>query len=106
MRLRTQQLMIELADVLDCLLQLLIIVEPAPNLGDPLAPHAELPRAPASVSHRQNEYLMSLTTRTFGTALAMSDSALQQRTAQQLTRHRQLADKALACIKGPITNHS
>src|ERR1700737_1691300 len=56
--LRTQQLMIELADVLDRLLQLLIIVEPAANLGDPLATHAELLRAPASVTHGQHEHLM------------------------------------------------
>src|SRR6478736_6810949 len=60
MRLRTQEFMVELADVLDRPLQLLIIVEPAADLGDPLATHAELLRAPASVSHGQHEDLMPL----------------------------------------------
>ena len=49
MRLRTQQLMIEFTDILDRPLQLLIIVEPTANLGDALATHAELLRAPAGV---------------------------------------------------------
>src|SRR6516164_2277790 len=92
--------MIELADVLDRLLQLLIIVEPAPNLDDPLAPHAELSRAPACVGHGQNEHPMPLTAGALGTALGVPDSALEQRASQQL------ADKALTCSKGVIANHS
>ena len=79
MWLRTQQLMIELADVLDRPLQLLIIVEPAANLGDPLATHAELLRAPASVSHGQHEHLMPFAARAFRAALGVSDDAVQQR---------------------------
>jgi hypothetical protein len=43
MRLWTQQLMIELADVLDRLLQFLIIFKPAANLGDPLTTHTWCP---------------------------------------------------------------
>lgn len=69
MRLRTQQFVVELADVLDRLLQLLIIVEPAADLGDPLATNAELLRAPASVSHGQHEHLMPFATRAFRAAL-------------------------------------
>src|SRR6516164_1299195 len=105
MRLWPQQLMIELADVLDRLLQLLIIVEPATNLGHPLASHAELLRAPASIGHRQHEDLVPLTTGAFRAASGMSDSALQQRPAQQLAGDRQLADKLVARLKGPIANH-
>jgi hypothetical protein len=61
--------MVELADVLDRPLQLLIIVEPAADLGDPLATHAELLRAPASVSHGQHEDLMPFAARAFRAAL-------------------------------------
>ena len=98
--------MIELADVLDRLLELLIIVEPAPNLDDPLAPHAELSRAPACVGHGQNEHPMPLTAGALGTALGVPDSALEQRAPQQLASEAQFADKALTCSKGVIANHS
>src|SRR6202040_2652579 len=50
-RLRTQQLMIELADVLDRLLQLLIVVEPAANLGDPFSTNA-----PPTIAHCHDEH--------------------------------------------------
>lgn len=106
MRLWTQQFMIELADVLDRLLELLIIVEPAPDFGDPLAPHAELLRAPAGVSHGQDKHLVSLTAGAFRATLGMSDSALQQRAAQQFAGNRQLADKLDARVKGSIANYS
>src|SRR6478672_8647793 len=69
MRLRTQEFMVELANVLDRPLQLLIIVEPAADLGDPLATHAELLRAPASISHGQHEHLMPFAARAFGQPL-------------------------------------
>src|SRR5437764_11380719 len=106
MRLWTQQLMIEFANGLDRLLQLLIIVQPAANLGDPFATHAELPRASTRIGHRQHEHLVSLATRAFRAALGMSNGALQQRATQQLASDRQLADKLLARLKGSISNHS
>src|SRR5262249_16916976 len=40
-RSRAQQVVIELADRLDALLQLLIVGQPAANLFDPFAAHAE-----------------------------------------------------------------
>ena len=63
MRLRTQQIMIELANRLDRLLQILVIAQPATNLDNPLAPHAELPRASTRIGHRQNENPVSFTAR-------------------------------------------
>src|SRR5438552_18319146 len=98
--------MIEFADVLDRLLQLLIIVEPAANLGDPFATHAELLRAPAGVCHGQHEHSVPFAARAFRTALGMSNGTLQQRTAQQLAGGRQLADELVARSKGSLTNHS
>ena len=106
MRLRTQQIMIEFANGLDRLLQLLIIVQPAANVGDPPAAHAELPHASTSIGYRQNEYPVPLATRAFRTVFGMSDGALQQRATKQLAGHPQLADELLARLNGSITNHS
>src|SRR5712691_12794570 len=50
--------MIEFANGLDRLLQLLIIAQPAAHLGNPLATHAELTGASSRVGHRQDEYMM------------------------------------------------
>lgn len=98
--------MIELADVFNHLLQLLIIVEPAANLGNPLATHAELLRASAGICHGQNEHLVPFATRAFRATFAVPNSALQQRAAQQFAGYRQLADKPLTCSKGSVSNHS
>jgi hypothetical protein len=59
--------MIELANGLDRLLQLLVIVEPAANLGNPFAPHAELARPSARIAYRQNEDPVPFTAHTFWT---------------------------------------
>ena len=106
MRFRTQQFMIELANRLDRLLQLVIILQPVTNFGNPLATHAELLRTSTGISRRQNKYLVPLATRAFRAVLAVADSALQQRAAEQLASNRQLADKLLAGLKGSATNHS
>src|SRR4029077_20096519 len=89
--------MIEFANALDRLLQLLIIGEQAANLGDPLASHAELPCASTAIADCQNEDPVSFTARTFWAVLGVADGALQQRAAQQLASHRQLAQELLAC---------
>ena len=88
--------MIELADALDRLLQLPIIVQPAAYLSNALAPHAELTRAVPRISHSQNKHLVPFTARAFRTSFAVADRTLQQRAAQQLAADRQLADQLLA----------
>ncbi|UPT96259.1 hypothetical protein J4G48_0045760 [Bradyrhizobium barranii subsp. apii] len=97
--------MVELADVPNRLLRLLIIVEPAADLGDPLAANAELLRAPASVSHGQHEHLMPFAARAFRAAPGVPDSALQQRPTQQFAANRQLADELVARLKGSMANY-
>jgi len=97
--------MIELADVLDRLLQLLIIVQPAANLGDPFPTHADLLRPSTSIAHRHNKYPVSFTACAFRAIFGVSDCAFQQRAAQHLAGDRQLADKLVARLKGPIANH-
>jgi len=95
--------MIKFANGLDCLLQFLIIAQPAAHLGNPLAAHAELTRAPARISHRQYENVVAVSARTFRTVLGVPDRALQKRAAQQLAGDRQFADELLA---RSLTNHS
>src|ERR1700731_3353580 len=97
--------MIELANSLDRLLEFLVIAQPAANLGNPFATHAKLPSASTRVAHRQNEDLVSFAARAFRAAFGMSDGTLQQRATEHLAGDRQLADKPLARLKGPITNH-
>jgi len=98
--------MIELANGLNRFLQLLVVVQPAANLGNTFAPHAELARTSTRVAHRQNENLVAFAAGTFRAIFGMPDDSLQQRAAKKLARYRQLAEKLLARLKGSITNHS
>ena len=68
MRRRTQQFMIELANGLDRSLQLLIIVQPAANLSNPFATHADLPGASTPIAHSQHEYVVSFAAGAFRSA--------------------------------------
>ena len=86
--LRAQQIVIEFANGLDRLLQFLIIAQPPADLGNPLAPHADLTRASARIGHRQNKHLMSFASRAFRTVLGVPDCAFQQRATQQLAGDR------------------
>lgn len=70
--------MIELADGLDRAFELLIVVEPAANLGDPFATNAELLHAAAGVGHRQHEDPMPLAARAFRAVLRMPNGSLQE----------------------------
>jgi hypothetical protein len=92
--------MIEFANRFDRLLQLLIISQPAANLGNTLATHAELLCASTSVGHRQNEHSVSFAAGAFRAVFGVSNSALQQRAPQQLASNRQLVDKLLARFEG------
>src|ERR1700680_4384970 len=77
--------MIEFANALDRLLQLLIIGEQAANLGDPLASHAELPCASTAIADCQNEDPVSFTARTFWAVLGVAGGGVQQRTPAPVT---------------------
>src|SRR6266496_1373358 len=70
--------MIKLANGLDRLLQLPIIVQPAANLGDPLPTYAQLTRTPTRIGHRQDKHPMTFTARTLRTTAPMTDNALKQ----------------------------
>ena len=76
--------MIELADRLDRLLQLLIVVQPTANLSNALAAHAELAHASAPIAHGQDMHLVPFAARAFRAAALVSNGALKQRTAHKL----------------------
>src|SRR5580658_473923 len=76
--IRAQQVMIEFANRLDRLLQLLVVAQPPPNLVKALATNAQLPGAPARIAHRHDKDLMAFTARAFRAAARMTDRALQK----------------------------
>src|SRR5260370_29125879 len=98
--------MIELANGLDRLLQLLIIAQPAANLANPFATHAELSGTGTGIAHGQHENPMAFATRAFRAVLGVPDNALQQRAPQHLAPYRELVQKRLARTKRPLPNHS
>ena len=98
--------MIELANALNRPLQLLIIAQPAPYLGNPLAAHAELSRTSSRIGHRQNKHVMPFAARAFRAVFGVPDSALQQRAAQQVAGDRQFADQLVAGAEGLLANLS
>jgi hypothetical protein len=97
--------MIELANGLDRLLQLPIIVQPAANLGDPLPTYAQLMRTPTRISHRQHKHPMTFAARTLRTTAPMTDNALKQRAAQKLAADWKPIHEFLPRLKGSVANH-
>ena len=98
--------MIKFVNRLDRLLELLVIGQPTANLSNAPATHAQLLRASTRIRNRQNKNLVSFAARALRTTALMSNNALQQRAAQQLTRDRQPVHKLIARREGSITNHS
>src|SRR5271154_1523728 len=104
---RTQQLVVELANNLDRLLQLLIAAQPAAHLGHPFAAQAELARGSTRVAHGENRQRMPFAARAFRAALGMiADRPLQQRAAQDLAGHREPVEQLLAHGQGSMMSHS
>src|SRR5438045_1339363 len=102
----TQKVVVDLANGLDRLLQLLIIPQPSPHLGKPFAAQADLPCAPTGVAYGENRQLMPFAARAFRAALCMiSDRALQQRTAQDLPGHREPGEQLLARRNDMFVSH-
>src|ERR1700738_4774812 len=74
----TQQIVIELTYLLNRLLQLPVIVQPAANLGHSLLPNADLSRLSPSITDRQDVHLMAFAARTFRTAALVTHDTLSQ----------------------------
>src|SRR5712692_6086170 len=104
--IRAQQVVIEFANRFDRSFQLLVIVQPAADLGNSLPSHAELTRAATRVTHREDEHLVTFAARALRTADPVTNNALQQRAAQHFAGDREPVHKLLARLKGSIANHS
>ena len=89
--------MIEFADGLDRLLEVLIIAQPAAHLVNPFAAQAELPGASTRIGHCENRQRVAFAARAFCTSAGViTDGPLQQRAAQNLAGHRETVEKLLA----------
>ena len=96
--------MIELADGFDRLLQLMVIVQPLPYLGDPLRTHADLSRTPSGIAHRQHRDRMTFAARAFRAATGMTNDSIQQRAPQKLAGDGQAIDQLLPRSKDSVPN--
>src|ERR1700732_567139 len=98
--------MIELANGLDRLFQLLIVAQPAPPLAHPSPPKAQLPRAPARIAHRENREPVPFTAPAFRASPGMvADGPPQQRAAQHLAGHREPVEQLSARRNGSLSSH-
>src|SRR6516165_1252775 len=104
---RTQQLVVELANNLDRLLQLLIVAQPAAHLGHPFAAQAELARASTRVAHSENRERVTFAARAFRASGGMvADRPLEQRAGQDLAGHGEPIEQLLARCQSSMMSHS
>src|SRR6516165_9853851 len=104
---RTQQFVVELANNLDRLLQLLIVAQPAAHLGHPFGAQAELARASTGVAHSENRERVTFAARAFRTSGGMvADRPLEQRAAQDLAGHGEPIEQLPARCQSSMMSHS
>src|SRR5439155_6628368 len=103
--LGNQQLVVELADRLDGLFELLVVAQPPPHLVGLLCPQAELPRLAAGIADSQHRHRMALATGTLGTSAAMPDEPLDQRPAHDLAVDWQPTDQSCAPLNELLSFH-
>jgi len=84
--------MIEFANGLDRLLQILVILQPATHFGNAFATHAQLARSSTGISHRQNEDLVTFAALALRTAALVANQPFQEGATQKLAGDRQLVE--------------
>ena len=97
--------MVEFADRLERLLQPVIIAQPAAHLANLRAAQAELAGASTRIADGQNRKRMPVAASTGRAAAGMAHGPLDQRAAQDLAGHGQLADERLARLEDLISFH-
>src|SRR6516165_10683396 len=102
---RPQQRMVELADRLQRLPQLVVIAQPAAHFVDLLAAQAELAGAAAGIADAQNPQRVPAAAGADRAAAGMAHGPLEQRAAQDLPGHRQLGDERLAGLDNLVSCH-
>ena len=99
--------MVELADFLEGLFELLVIVEPAPYFGHQLTAQAELARATTGIGDGQDRERVAFAAGALCAFGAMGTNCpMQQRAAQYFAGDRQAIEQLLARTKGLFMNHS
>ena len=97
--------MVELADLLKRLAQLVVIAQPAAHLVNLSRAEAELPVTAAGVADGQNPQRMPSTIGADRAAAGMTHGPLDQRAAQDLAGHWQLGNQRLAGLYDLISYH-
>jgi hypothetical protein len=87
---------VELANVLERFLELVVIAEPAAHFINLFAAQAELASTAVGIADGQNPQRVPAAAGADRAAAAVVHGPLEQRAAQHLPCHRQLADKRLA----------
>src|ERR1700751_6468742 len=88
--------MVEFADLFEGLLELVVVPHPAAHFPDLFAAQAELAGAAASISDGQNRQRVPAAAGANRAAAAVAHGPLDQRNAQQLTRHGEAGHHRLA----------
>jgi len=81
---RSQQLLVQLANLLQLILQFLIVFYPALYLLPLIGMQADLLVLSSRVADRKHRHRMPFATRALGASLAVADGAIQQRTTHNL----------------------
>src|SRR6185369_12774727 len=95
-RVRPQEPLIELADVLQGRLELLIVRQPRADQGHLLGPQAELAGAAPGVAHGQDPHRVAVARRALRAPAAMANDAFQQGAAHNLVQVGEVAQHARA----------
>ena len=92
--------MIQLADSLDGVLQLLVVAQPLAHLGNLVAMDAELLGAAAGIADGENCLRMSFTTGALGAATGMTRGAFDEGTAQDFAGGGEAIEEPLTSLDG------
>src|ERR1700690_2529104 len=106
MLLRTQQLLVQLADTLQSGLELVVVVQPFFSQQFLFGRKADLFGAAAGIADGQDPDQMARTLRAHGAAAAMADAAVKQGTAEDLRGGRELGGEFGAGIEDRAMFHS
>lgn len=97
--------MIQLANGFGRFLQLLVIAQPAANLGNQFGTDAELPGTATRIADGQNGLRMSFTTGALGAAAGMTGRALDEGTAQDFARAGEAFEEPFTGLDGLLMRH-
>ena len=105
LRFSLQQFVIQFANRFQLGPQLLIIPQPALDLGLLFRSNGKLAGPPSGITHGQNPNPMPLSPPTLATSLAVENLAIEQRTPHDLRRIGQSLGEALTGVENLLSFH-